>query len=163
GSCLRTVLPPAGERPDPKSSGCSVAPTRIRWDVQFRQRGRHLAAGEFADGPEIGGGEGVLGLGRPIRPQPRPRGPGSLPPPPHPFAATRSKPTAARPASALDVCAAGSYPAPFIDSIAFGSTAPAGREPALYASTASPPSIRANASAIWLRLTFSTHTKRIRF
>src|SRR5688572_25023510 len=47
--------------------------------------------------------------------------------------------------------------------IAFGLMTPEGREPALIASTPSPPSIRANASAIWLRLAFSTHTKRTRF
>ena len=34
---------------------------------------------------------------------------------------------------------------------AFGFTRPHGRDPAEYASTAPPPCIRANASAIWLR------------
>src|SRR5947199_3435640 len=43
-----------------------------------------------------------------------------------------------------------------------GLTTPEGREPALWASTPSPPWRRANASAIWLRLAFSTHTKRMR-
>src|SRR5262245_56943066 len=41
---------------------------------------------------------------------------------------------------------------------AFGLTTPDGRDPALYASTDDPPNMRANASAIWLRLAFSTHT-----
>src|SRR5690606_30350347 len=40
---------------------------------------------------------------------------------------------------------------------------PEGREPALSASTPSPPWMRANASAIWLRFEFSTHTKSTRF
>src|ERR1044071_8066420 len=39
---------------------------------------------------------------------------------------------------------------------------PDGREPALKASTRSPPCRRANASAIWLRQEFSTHTKSTR-
>src|SRR5437764_133856 len=47
-------------------------------------------------------------------------------------------------------------------STAFGLTTPDGRDPALYASTAGPPSMRANASAIWLRLAFSTHTNSSR-
>src|SRR5678815_1462103 len=46
---------------------------------------------------------------------------------------------------------------------AFGFTTPEGREPALNASTSGPPSIRAKASAIWLRLEFSTQTNRTRF
>src|SRR5208282_2954142 len=44
-------------------------------------------------------------------------------------------------------------------SIALGLIRPDGREPALNASTFSAPWIRANASAIWLRFEFSTHTK----
>src|SRR5690349_10260516 len=40
---------------------------------------------------------------------------------------------------------------------------PDGAEPALHASTASPPWRRAKASAIWLRLAFSTQTNRTRF
>ena len=36
------------------------------------------------------------------------------------------------------------------------------RDPALHASTAAPPWMRANASAIWLRQEFSTHTKSTR-
>src|SRR5690606_24044683 len=44
-----------------------------------------------------------------------------------------------------------------------GLTRPEGREPALSASTPSPPWMRANASAIWLRFEFSTHTKSTRF
>src|SRR5690606_8950803 len=40
---------------------------------------------------------------------------------------------------------------------------PEGREPALRASTPSPPWMRANASAIWLRFEFSTHTNSTRF
>src|SRR5207249_7301284 len=44
--------------------------------------------------------------------------------------------------------------------MALGWTAFAGRQPALCASTRSPPYIRANASAIWLRLQFSLQTKR---
>ena len=47
--------------------------------------------------------------------------------------------------------------------IAFGLIRPDGFDPALDASTPSPPWMRANASAIWLRLEFSTHTKRMRF
>src|SRR5438876_6600858 len=43
-------------------------------------------------------------------------------------------------------------------SIALGFTQPEGREPALAASTCSP-CMRAKASAIWLRLVFSTQTK----
>jgi len=50
-----------------------------------------------------------------------------------------------------------------IDAIAFGFTTPDGREPALKASTASPPCIRANASAIWLRQEFSTQTNKSLF
>src|SRR5690606_26728286 len=46
---------------------------------------------------------------------------------------------------------------------ALGLMTPDGLDPALIASTASPPCMRANASAIWLRLAFSTHTKRTRF
>src|SRR6185312_5395371 len=46
---------------------------------------------------------------------------------------------------------------------AFGLILPAGAEPALSASTASPPWICAKASAIWLRLAFSTQTNRMRF
>ena len=42
-------------------------------------------------------------------------------------------------------------------------TRPDGREPALRASTPAPPKRRANASAIWLRLEFSTHTNSTRF
>src|SRR3989344_7202087 len=48
-------------------------------------------------------------------------------------------------------------------SMAFGLTPPEGLEPALYASTCGPPSILANASAIWLRFEFSTHTNSTRF
>src|SRR5215203_1466346 len=48
-------------------------------------------------------------------------------------------------------------------SIAFGFTFPDGREPAEKASTFPPPCIRANASAIWLRQEFSTHTNKTRF
>src|SRR5687768_13057178 len=47
--------------------------------------------------------------------------------------------------------------------IAFGLITPDGFEPALKASTASSPWICAKASAIWLRLAFSTQTKRTRF
>src|SRR6478735_313599 len=47
--------------------------------------------------------------------------------------------------------------------MAFGFTTPEGREPALNASTSAPPSMRANASAIWLRLAFSTQTNNTRF
>ena len=47
--------------------------------------------------------------------------------------------------------------------IAFGLIRPDGFEPALSASTASPPWRRAKASAIWLRLEFSTHTNSTRF
>src|SRR4051812_22763777 len=43
-----------------------------------------------------------------------------------------------------------------------GGTLPEGAEPALNASTRSPPWMRANASAIWLRLLFSTQTNRTR-
>src|SRR5574337_1118367 len=46
--------------------------------------------------------------------------------------------------------------------MALGLITPDGCEPALYASTALPPSMRANASAIWLRFEFSTHTNRTR-
>src|SRR5881392_3187283 len=46
--------------------------------------------------------------------------------------------------------------------MARGLILPDGREPALYASMPSPPCRRANASAIWLRLLFSTQTKSIR-
>src|SRR6185312_9698509 len=46
---------------------------------------------------------------------------------------------------------------------AFGWIRPDGAEPALKASTASPPWMRAKASAIWLRLAFSTQTNRTRF
>jgi len=42
-------------------------------------------------------------------------------------------------------------------------TFPDGREPALYASTFPGPWMRAKASAIWLRLEFSTQTKITRF
>src|SRR5438270_5601047 len=44
-----------------------------------------------------------------------------------------------------------------------GLICPDGREPALTASTRPPPWRRAKASAIWLRLLFSTQTKRTRF
>ena len=47
--------------------------------------------------------------------------------------------------------------------MALGLMRPEGFDPALSASTPSPPSIRAKASAIWLRLEFSTHTKSTRF
>jgi|GEM_PF-2235410 len=47
--------------------------------------------------------------------------------------------------------------------MALGLTTPDGRDPALYASIDAPPSIRANASAIWLRLEFSTQTNSTRF
>src|ERR1051326_6207625 len=47
--------------------------------------------------------------------------------------------------------------------IALGLMRPDGREPALNASTRSPPWIWANASAIWLRFEFSTQTKITRF
>src|SRR5437870_3912313 len=47
--------------------------------------------------------------------------------------------------------------------MAFGWTASAGWQPALYASTQPSPHMRANASAIWLRLQFSLQTKRTRF
>src|SRR5688500_8754254 len=46
---------------------------------------------------------------------------------------------------------------------AFGLITPEGREPALCASTPAPPWTRANASAIWLRLEFSTQTNNTRF
>src|SRR5690606_27246729 len=46
---------------------------------------------------------------------------------------------------------------------AFGLIRPEGREPALSASTSAPPWMRAQASAIWLRLAFSMQTNRIRF
>src|SRR5690242_15026579 len=45
---------------------------------------------------------------------------------------------------------------------ALGLTTPDGREPALSASTPSPPCRRAKACAIWLRLAFSTHTNSTR-
>src|SRR5882724_2764124 len=45
-------------------------------------------------------------------------------------------------------------------SIAWGLIIPDGFEPALKATTESPPWMRANASAIWLRFEFSTQTKR---
>src|SRR6266536_2098412 len=48
-------------------------------------------------------------------------------------------------------------------STAFGWTRPAGREPALYASTQPAPYMRAKASAIWLRLQFSTQMNKTRF
>jgi hypothetical protein len=47
--------------------------------------------------------------------------------------------------------------------MAFGLICPDGPESALRASMASPPWICANASAIWLRLEFSTQTTRARF
>src|SRR5690349_9110456 len=50
-----------------------------------------------------------------------------------------------------------------MNSTARGLMRPEGAEPALDASTASPPCMRANASAIWLRFAFSTHTNRTRF
>src|SRR5688500_6213040 len=46
--------------------------------------------------------------------------------------------------------------------IAFGLITPEGLEPALKASTPSPPNLRAKASAIWLRLEFSTQTNSTR-
>src|SRR6185312_10801992 len=46
---------------------------------------------------------------------------------------------------------------------AFGWIRPDGAEPALRASIAPPPWMRAKASAIWLRLAFSTQTNRTRF
>src|SRR4249919_1178320 len=46
---------------------------------------------------------------------------------------------------------------------AFGLITPEGLEPALSASTALPPWMRAKASAIWLRLEFSTQTNSTRF
>src|SRR6185312_5931205 len=46
---------------------------------------------------------------------------------------------------------------------AFGWIRPDGAEPALKASIAPPPWMRAKASAIWLRLAFSTQTNRMRF
>src|SRR5579871_1193058 len=49
-----------------------------------------------------------------------------------------------------------------MNSTARGLTRPEGREPALYASTRPTPCRRANASAIWLRLLFSTHTNSTR-
>src|SRR5687767_7280802 len=45
---------------------------------------------------------------------------------------------------------------------AFGLTRPDGRDPAECASTSGPPYMRANASAIWLRLEFSTQTNTTR-
>src|SRR2546428_368159 len=47
-------------------------------------------------------------------------------------------------------------------SIALGLIGPDGREPALNAATPPPLCMRANASAIWLRLEFSTQTNTIR-
>src|SRR3990167_9414696 len=47
--------------------------------------------------------------------------------------------------------------------MAFGLICPEGFEPALSASTASPPWMCAKASAIWLRLEFSTQTNNTRF
>src|SRR3954454_20215120 len=47
-------------------------------------------------------------------------------------------------------------------SMALGLTRPEGREPALWASTRPAPWMRAKASAIWLRLLFSTQTNRTR-
>jgi hypothetical protein len=47
-------------------------------------------------------------------------------------------------------------------SIALGFTLPLGLDPALSARTWSLPWILANASAIWDRLEFSTHTNKIR-
>jgi len=46
---------------------------------------------------------------------------------------------------------------------AYGLIIPEGREPALYTSTLLPPCMRANASAIWLRLEFSMQTNKILF
>src|SRR5262245_29230617 len=51
----------------------------------------------------------------------------------------------------------------FIAAMAFGLIRPDGREPALNAWTLPSPRSRANASAIWLRLEFSTQTKRMVF
>src|SRR6185437_4472804 len=50
-----------------------------------------------------------------------------------------------------------------MNSTARGLTRPDGREPALYASTRPAPCMRAKASAIWLRLLFSTQTNTTRF
>lgn len=47
--------------------------------------------------------------------------------------------------------------------MALGLIRPDGRDPALKACMEDAPSIRAKASAIWLRLEFSTQTKRIDF
>src|SRR5437667_12845008 len=49
-----------------------------------------------------------------------------------------------------------------MNATALGLTWPEGREPPLCGSTASPPCMRAKASAIWLRLLFSMQTKRTR-
>src|SRR5687767_7951993 len=49
-----------------------------------------------------------------------------------------------------------------MEAIARGLTTPDGAEPALYASTTSPPSMRAKASAIWLRFELWTQTNRTR-
>src|SRR5947209_8515377 len=50
-----------------------------------------------------------------------------------------------------------------MNSTARGLIRPDGREPALNASTVPAPWMRAKASAIWLRLLFSTQTKTMRF
>src|SRR5437764_14811144 len=50
-----------------------------------------------------------------------------------------------------------------MDWMDFGLTRPEGREPALCASTRPWPWMRAKASAIWLRLEFSTQTNRTCF
>ena len=50
-----------------------------------------------------------------------------------------------------------------MNSTARGLTFPDGRLPALNASTRPAPWMRANASAIWERFEFSTHTNRMRF
>src|SRR5690606_10071843 len=65
--------------------------------------------------------------------------------------------------SDFDAWVVRSYPSSAMKRIAFGLIRPDGREPALNASTSAPPCMRANASAIWLRLAFSTQTNNTRF
>src|SRR5687768_1333532 len=82
---------------------------------------------------------------------------------PQPIVTTAAQPSCGTASSDLDPCFVRSYPSSAIAATAFGLTFPDGFDPALQASIVSPPSIRANASAIWLRLEFSTQTNRTRF
>ena len=71
--------------------------------------------------------------------------------------------TQARASSDFDACVARSYPRSAMNRIALGLMRPDGADPALAASTDAPPCMRAKASAIWLRLEFSTQTNSTRF